>query len=115
MSTQPTNSIDSELEEILSAMYNCGHSDADALIPVGKERITAEALQAIKAKYVSRKEIEEAIGEDENSEKMWNDVALIVGMHRREEYINVIEQRNKLRQELRANLLPPTNTGDKYE
>lgn len=89
------DSIDSELEKILSALYNCGHSDADALIPVGEERIIAEALQAIKAKYVSRKEVEEAIEQSK-----------IDGMFIEWNGLNLVDV-----DQLRAKLLPPTKGG----
>lgn len=107
--TQPTNSIDSELEEILDWVAKM-HTEK----PRGwnDEMVTNIALKAIATKYVSRKEIEEAIGEDE---------PYIVNPHSKEyggfgissattDY--VAEGRNELRQELRAKLLPPTK-GDK--
>lgn len=60
--TQPANSIDSELEEILDWVAKM-HTEK----PRGwnDEMVTNIALKAIATKYVSRKEVEEVIGEDE--------------------------------------------------
>lgn len=54
MKDQPVD----ELRRICLALYNCGKSDADALIPVGFEAIFTEAEPALQAEC-NRARIEE--------------------------------------------------------
>ena len=97
--TQPTNSIDSELEEIFEDLeYSITNARGEDWYEM-KERAYAEALQAIKALYISRKEVEEAIDHKLKVLTVQNIEPFPNG-----QYINV--------KELRAKLLPPTK-GDK--
>lgn len=93
--TQPTNSIDSELEEIFEDLeYSITNARGEDWYEM-KERAYAEALQAIKALYISRKEVEEAIDHKLKVLTVQNIEPFPNG-----QYINV--------KELRAKLLPPT-------
>ena len=96
--TQPTNSIDSELEEILD------ESLREILNNIcWREMLTIEefdqAIAKIKALY--RKEIEEAIGEDDDPFYEMSNTNAIVAT-----------RLNDFRKELRAKLLPPTKGGN---
>lgn len=105
LTTQPTNSIDSELEEILenlSSIIATNHLENGNGNLIGyqerrkyDDKHVAEALQAIKAKYISRKEVEEAIDHKLKVLTVQNIEPFPNG-----QYINV--------KELRAKLLPPT-------
>ena len=92
--TQPTNSIDSELEEIFKKML----TDIAKAYNSGKDGIQLEPYsEAIKALY--RKEVEEAIEllqQPVYSEESEDVDGYMVYVH-----------------ELRVKLLPPTNTGEK--
>lgn len=105
--TQPTNSIDSELEKIIEILAEqvSNHMFNMSLAPELTSKLIlnaeAEALQAIKALY--RKEIEEAIGEDMTMKaaiKSHSDAGAgyTIGV-------------NSFKAELRAKLLPPTKGG----
>lgn len=97
MTTQPTNSIDSELEEILSDLiYDTPNHYG---YPPDFEPDFKKALQSIKALYVSRKEVEEAI----DSMYEWSMTDL-----EKWEYQHKTEKPLISKTELRAKLLPPT-------
>lgn len=106
------NSIDSELEEILTRGFNAFYdyiTEKDiikAAHEYNEKTFYFEALQDIHAKYVSRKEIEEAIPAlkrriDYNSTNMGE-----LGVFIRTEYAN------NFINDFRAKLLPPTKGGN---
>lgn len=99
LDTQPTNSIDSELEEILKSLITLRLTENNEYIlnTVDIDR----ALQAIKAKYISRKEVEEAFNQLE--ELTHNGRGTILW-----EMDTLAENLTKLR----AKLLPPTKGGN---
>lgn len=102
------NSIDSELEEVISNTIKRAmnfYQDASSIL-YDIENLKSEALQAIKAKYVSRKEIEEALKDDELLPSNMTGFVDEVG------YNEDIRKRNRLKAELRAKLLPPTKGGN---
>ena len=104
--TQPTNSIDSELAEILTMLSMTYYDD-----PGGEVPTVAEALQAIKALY--RKELEEAIGNTPNyNNKLSREYTAVNSdsskAHKNGFRLGVREYQHALT----AKLLPPTKGGN---
>lgn len=102
--TEPTNSIDSELVEILKA-YKRYPFGTDSLPHITGD----EALQAIKSLYISRKELEEALKDETYDDLVLEDNKMHQAIWEGRRI------RNIFRAELRAKLLPPTKGDTKHE
>lgn len=89
----PTNSVDSELENLFVELIDKHYPKGDK--GRGKAMVlVAEALQAINNLYIKREEVERAIGEDEK----------VKGSPFEKSFYTT---RNQIRAELRAKLLTP--------